>query len=324
MSKLKSCTITPCVNVTFNFEYENGYVKTVTLKEGQFVKNLVYTVNGIEKVITGIVRVINFISKQGISTNDGCIHDDTPVFGKYVSITTLNVDCSSQYKCEVVSVPTIFIKDIESVEDVVVNTAKVNGVEYANLVDALAAVKDGDVIELADDFQSKEKVVLGADDIAVTLDLNDHRLFIPEVENNYGCIIKGDVTVTGAGKFVNGGLYGIGVPASAKLTINGGTFTCSSDYLIGTWGETVINGGEFISNYCCVNGFDNGKVIINGGKFIANAADNDPDWGWSVVLGNVAITGGTFNFPIHEKYCSEGYRPKANSDGTYTVEKVNG
>lgn len=320
MANLKTCNITPSINITLNFEYENGYVKTVTLKEGQLVKNLVYVKNGEEKTITGIFKLINFISKQGISAKDDCIHDDKSNFDKFVSVTTLNIDCSEQYKFNIIQVPVKFIKDIEIVEDVEIKPAVVNGVEYDSIISALAAAEDGATVTLADDFQSEEKVYL-ADGKAVTLDLNGHKLYVPEVEDNYGCIVKGDATINGDGNVVAGGAFGIGVQPKGTLTINSGVFKTSGTYLIGSWGKTIINGGEFNSSYCCVNGFD-GEVIINGGNFVAEKAENDPEWGWTVILGNVKVMGGTFSHPVHERYCADGYKPKTNADGTYTVEAI--
>lgn len=320
MIEIKSINPTPKLEVTLTIEHNDGYVKTFNIKEGQLVKNLVYVDNGIEKTITGVVRVINFISKQGVSTSDGCIHDDVPVFGKYVIVNTLTIDCSDKYVCKVLSVPFIFVRDIESVEDVDEKSAVVNGNEYDSFTDALINANDGATVVMTSDFQSKEKLNLG-EGKSVTINLNGHRLYAPEVENNYSYIVKGDVTFDGAGKVYHGGKFGIGVQPEKKLTINDGVFTSLGTYLIGSWGETTINGGVFNGKYCCVNGFT-GKVTINGGTFIAEEAVNDPEWGWTVILGNVTVTGGIFNFPVHERYCPEGYVPKKNNDGTYTVEKV--
>lgn len=320
MSALTSCVSVPRISLKLNFNYENGYVKTVELREGQLVKNLTFTVNGETKTVTGLVKVINYISKQGMSSKDGCFHDDVSNFDEYVSVTTLNIDCSKEYNFNVVQVPVKFIEDIESVEDVVVAPVEVNGVAYATVAEAIASAESGATVTLAEDFQSEEKITIEAKKV-ITIDLNGNKLYVPEVENNYGCVVKGDLTITGNGQVAAGGEYGIGVPADGKLTIEDGEFKSIGDYLIGSWGETVINGGDFHGAYCCVNGFD-GAVTINGGNFVADTAREEGEWGWSVILGNVKVYGGTFSHPVHERYCPEGYRPKANSNGTYTVEAI--
>ena len=118
MSVLAKCNTSLSILLKFNFEYEDGSTKIVEVKEGQLVNNLTYEYNGKKKLVSGIVRLINFISKQGISGKDNCIHDDTSSFSKYITVTTLNIDCSEQYDCKFIQVPIKFITDIESVEDV--------------------------------------------------------------------------------------------------------------------------------------------------------------------------------------------------------------
>lgn len=320
MNEVACCVSTPRINLKLNFNYVNGYVKTVELREGQLVRNLTYTINGEKKTVTGIVKLINYISKQGLSTKDSCFHDDVTNFDEYVSVTSLNIDCSEAYKFNLVQVPVKFIEDIEAVEDVVEPATTVNGVHYDTLTDALAAAESGSTVVMDTDFQAEEKITIDAEK-EITIDLNGNKLYVPEVDNNYGCVVKGHLTVTGDGQVVTGGPFGIGVPANGKLTIEDGNFETIGTYLIGSWGETVINGGNFHGSYCCVNGFD-GTVTINGGNFVAENAVDEGEWGMSVILGNVVVTGGTFSHPVHVRYCAEGYRPKANGDGTYTVEAI--
>ena len=206
---------------------------------------------------------------------------------------------------------------VEKEEVIVPLTVTVGGVEYATVSEALAAAKDGDVVAISGDVVFEEKVTL---DKKVTIDLaSDASLVIPTVENNYGMIVKGDVTIEGDGSATTGE-FGIGVPAVGKLTINGGDYKTDGTYLIGAWGEVTINGGNFESPYCCANAFNGGKVYITGGNFVC------PD-GETMILGEDAksvmrVSGGIFNHPVKEKYCAEGYAPKANADGTYTVEAI--
>lgn len=321
MSIFNHSEVTPRIEVIFNFVYNNEHVKKVSVREKQLVKNLVYVQNGEEKTVSGVVDVINFISKAATSNSNGCIHDEDTIFDKYVSVTNLIIDCSDKYSCNVVSVPSKSIIDIESVEDIIPNVVRVGDEAYTDFAEALTSVESGSTIILTETVQCEEKLTI-SEGKEVVINLNGNKLLVPSVENNYGMIVKGDLTFDGAGDVVTG-FYGIGVPAKGKLTIDSGSFKCTEngDYLIGSWGETIINGGEFHGNYCCVNGFE-GTVIINGGNFVAESAVNDPEWGWTVILGNVKVTGGTFNHPVAERYCAEGYVPKSNNNGTYTVEKV--
>ena len=117
MSVLTNCNTVPSILLKFNFEYEDGSTKTVEVKEGQIVNKLTYECNGEKKTVTGMVKLMNFISKHGITNKDKCAHDDVSSFGNYVTVTTLNIDCSGQYDHKFVQVPVKFVTDIESVED---------------------------------------------------------------------------------------------------------------------------------------------------------------------------------------------------------------
>jgi hypothetical protein len=117
MSILSNYNVAPCLLLKLRFEYEDGSSKTVEVKEGQIVNRLTYVSNGEKKTVTGMVRLMNFISKQGITNKDSCVHDDVSSFSNYVTVTSLNIDCSNQYDCRFVQVPVKYITDIESVED---------------------------------------------------------------------------------------------------------------------------------------------------------------------------------------------------------------
>jgi len=232
---------------------------------------------------------------------------------------TIPIPVDKIYEMVVTDVTAIQSEEVISSEDEedkeVISSVTINGVEYSTLSEALENANDGDIVTINGTTVFEEKVTLDKK-ITVTL-ADDANLTIPTVENNYGMIVKGDVTIEGNGSATTGE-FGIGVPAAGKLTINGGDYKTDGTYLIGSWGEVTINGGNFESPYCCANAFNNGKVYINGGNFVC------PD-GETMILGEDAksvmvVSGGTFNHPVKEKYCAEGYIPKDNGDGTYTVE----
>ena len=141
--------------------------------------------------------------------------------------------------------------------------------------------------------------------------------------NNYGLIIKGNLTING-GSFVTKGLYGIG--NTGTLTINGGQFNyeANSDYLIGNWGILTITDGSFNGQYNCVNNFA-GTTTISGGKFTTTDMDYTGEWESEDVLADagLSISGGQFSKPVNADYCAEGYCLKDNGDSTYGVQKHN-
>ena len=59
--------------------------------------------------------------------------------------------------------------------------------------------------------------------------------------------------------------------------------------------------------------FDGGNVEVKG-ELASFADENDQ-------VNTVEVSGGTFNVPVDEKYCAEGYRPVDLGDGKYGVEK---
>jgi len=106
------------------------------------------------------------------------------------------------------------------------------------------AVAAGGEITLTGDITLTSAITIDKDTI---LNLNGHKLTTAD-HTNYGILVKDDFTINGEGDVVIGGLYGIGVSTSSVgvLTINGGNFVqTASGYMIGNWGEVVINGGTF-------------------------------------------------------------------------------
>ena len=156
-----------------------------------------------------------------------------------------------------------------------------------------------------------------------TWDLNNITMILPAVEDSYGLIIKGDLTIK-RGTFIVDGFYGIGVQSAGKLTIDGGTFALDegvdNDYLIGSWGTTVINGGNFVGQYNCINAFE-GTTTINGGTFNTAEYDSTGEYeSWDVLgedKGQAIITGGSFSKSA-EDYLADGHCQKDVS-GRYVV-----
>ena len=192
--------------------------------------------------------------------------------------------------------------------------ATADGVPYETLQEALDA--GGEVI-LLQPVTMAEKLIIGS---TVTLNLNGQLLQLAAVEENYGLVVKGDLTVTGTGMILADGMYGIGV--TGKLTVESGIFqtTGMADYLIGNWGTTVIKNGSFSGVYNCVNNFA-GTTEIYGGIFSTAEYDYTGEYESADLFADEGMTvyGGIFSKPVDEAYCAEGLCPKDNGDGTYTV-----
>ena len=189
--------------------------------------------------------------------------------------------------------------------------AEIGGVKYTTLSEAiLKAGTTQSTITLLDNIKLDGKLSFPKG-CNIVLDLNGKNLDVPTVENNYGIVVAGNLTVKGEG-VVSLGMYGIGVGTTGNLTIENGTYKClSGDYLLGSWGTAVIKGGLFDGNYCIANGFENGTVKILDGTFYSKES--------TIVLGDVEIFSGTFNHNVDE-YLADGIEMKQYNGLYFTGE----
>lgn len=185
--------------------------------------------------------------------------------------------------------------------------AQIGGDKYTSLSDAISAAgTSSTTITVIDNVKLDGKLSFPKG-CNIVLDLNGKTLTVPTVENNYGIVVAGTLTIKGEGT-VNLGMYGIGVGTTGNLTIENGTYKClSGDYLLGSWGTAVIKGGLFDGNYCIANGFENGTVKILDGTFYNKES--------TIVLGDVEIFSGAFNQNVQE-YLAQGVEMKL-VDGVY-------
>ena len=188
--------------------------------------------------------------------------------------------------------------------------AQIGTTRYQTFDDAIAAAKTGDVIRL---------LQMVAVEGEKTWNLSGITVDIANVEDQYGLIIRGKVTIHD-GVFQTNGIYGIGIADAGELIISGGTFRYvdDCDYLIGSYGSLMINGGQFVGQYNCVNCFA-GSATINGGTFKTAGTDFTGEYESETVLGEVSISGGAFDNLVTDYLC-DGYCMKL-VDGMYVVGK---
>lgn len=192
------------------------------------------------------------------------------------------------------------------------NVAEIGGTKYETLSAAISAAGTNNAtITLLENVNLEGKLSFpkGSN---IVLDLNGKNLTVPTVENNYGIVVGGNLTIKGKG-IVSVGMYGIGVQPTGNLTIENGTYKClTGDYLLGCWGTATIKGGLFDGNYCVANAFDNGKISILDGTFYSK----EP----TIVLGGVTVYGGAFNHSV-EDYLADGIEMKLYN-GVYYTGKI--
>lgn len=147
----------------------------------------------------------------------------------------------------------------------------------------------------------------------------------------------GTLTIT-SGTYT-GGLNVVKSEEGSTLSITGGTFTLdyapSSGYtaVILVYGDTTISGGEFVQT--ATPKWGNPQVVmtgvvegytsitrVTGGLFTNKKSGNNIFHGYGKATSdNFKVSGGTFNKSISEGYCTDGFIPTKNADGTYGVKE---
>lgn len=169
----------------------------------------------------------------------------------------------------------------------------------------------------------------------------------PELIINSGTFTGGKFNVKnddGGIATINGGTFSDGYQAILnynKMTINGGDFTAQTNLIANMRdasntdldaGELTINGGKFTATLVTLDDgrqgvypvfvsaddseYTTAKTTINGGTFTNRLDDNNNRL-------DITITGGTFYSKPVDSDVAEGSTVRQNSDGTYSVYKVN-
>ena len=126
----------------------------------------------------------------------------------------------------------------------------------------------------------------------------------------------------------------------STLTINGGKFELSyatNGYtgVVLAYGNTTITGGEFIQSLTTTGRWNHPQVVatgvveghtaitrVTGGHFVNKMSGENIFRGVGKgTSDNFEVSGGTFNKSISEEYCTDGFIPTKNADGTYGVKE---
>ena len=157
--------------------------------------------------------------------------------------------------------------------------------------------------------------------------------------NNGSSMIDNWGTLTITSGTYTGGLNVVKSEEGSTLSITGGTFTLdyapSSGYtaVILVYGDTTISGGEFVQT--ATPKWGNPQVVmtgvvegytsitrVTGGLFTNKKSGNNIFHGYGKATSdNFKVSGGTFNKSISEGYCTDGFIPTKNADGTYGVKE---
>lgn len=138
----------------------------------------------------------------------------------------------------------------------------------------------------------------------------------------------------------SGGLNVVKSEEDSTLTINGGKFELSyatNGYtgVVLAYGNTTITGGEFIQSLTTTGRWNHPQVVatgvveghtaitrVTGGHFVNKMSRENIFRGVGKgTSDNFEVSGGTFNKSISEEFCTDGFIPTKNADGTYGVKE---
>ena len=139
---------------------------------------------------------------------------------------------------------------------------------------------------------------------------------------------------------INGGTFSGGINTVKNdvfgvLEIKGGNFSNTSQYVVMNWNEAAISGGTFEANATAkavlftaayLEDRAVGELTVTGGTFKTTSdaqALIDDTYGANYV-GTAAISGGSFNKQVEQKWCALGFVPEDNGNGTYGVKAAEG
>ena len=138
----------------------------------------------------------------------------------------------------------------------------------------------------------------------------------------------------------SGGLNVVKSEEDSTLNINGGKFELSyatNGYtgVVFAYGNTTITGGEFVQSLTTTGRWNHPQVIatgvveghtaitrVTGGHFVNKMSGEGIFRGVGKgTSDNFEVSGGTFNKSISEGFCTDGFIPTKNADGTYGVKE---
>lgn len=208
--------------------------QTVTVFEGDVVKDLVYSAGNNQRTISGRVRVLHATTRANNTIPDDCPPE--PYAQRFITVYAMSIDSSDVYDAAMTQIQITNIISIGSVNDSA-RRAEVNGTYYDTYADAIAAAKDGDTVIMGADEEVKTTMNTVA--AGVTIDGNGRSIsYVPaadaeglansgvfELANTNNVAFK-DLTINAEG--IKYGLNGY-VSENTVLdgvTINGGGYAC--------------------------------------------------------------------------------------------------
>lgn len=230
--------------------------QTVTVFEGDVVKDLVYSAGNNQRTISGRVRVLHATTRANNTIPDDCPPE--PYAQRFITVYAMSIDSSDVYDAAMTQIQVANIISIGSVNDST-RRAEIGGTYYESFDEAITAAKEGDTVIMGADEEVKTNLnTIGA---GVTVDGNGRAVtFIPADDGSLGNsgvfeisaanVVLKDIEINADN--IKYGVQGYRNESGVLdgLTINGGKYGCvlangSQDMIIR---NCVMNPGE--GAYC--------------------------------------------------------------------------
>ena len=207
--------------------------------------------------------------------------------------------------------------------------AKINGVVYKTLKEAITAANEGDTVTLINDVQ--ENIVI---DKNITLDLGGKTITNTNASGEATILINKDVSVTVKnGSVVGGtnGYYNIKNDGTATFDDVNATAGNADSSMFDNWGSLTINSGNYIGGLNVIKSEEGSKLEINGGYFELKKG-NSGITGVILSYGTTTINNGEFvntgvgyGTKVIVAGVVEGYESRITiNDGTFTNKNTKG
>lgn len=171
--------------------------------------------------------------------------------------------------------------------------AKVDGMNYSSLQEAINAAQDGETVTLLAD--ATEDAVINK---SITLDLGGKTLTNTNAGKATISVQGGTVTVKDGNVAGGTSYYNIEVTkgSNANMTLTGVTATAGNtgSSMIDNWGTLTIESGSYSGGLNVVKSDEGSTLAINGGKFELSYAVSNSFTGVIYAYGTTAINGGEF------------------------------
>ena len=139
--------------------------------------------------------------------------------------------------------------------------------------------------------------------------------YYPTVSNAVATVASGS-TITLVENVALDESVEIAAGKSITIDLNGKTITGpAGGYAFSNAGEVTIENGTITgAGGVAENTAGGASIAVSSGSYTTTS-----DLFGNVEGSTIAVSGGTFNAAVPAEYCADGYEPKDNGDGTYTV-----